>query len=222
MVYALQQGQLIERFCLFNCLTDSFKKKVVIIMKKILVTFVILVITSFSTQASIIMSIWDDGNDLFMQATGTYDNTGLDFATIGGLGANAAVAGSICCFGWETGSFSSAFNAVYSDAITASESVFPATTVATSNPFIFVPLTNEVVFEQNAPVSGSVDEFASFAGVTVASLGMVAGESTTITWGTNTGMIEILGEVETSQPVPAPHSIALIALGLFGIRKLRK
>ena len=69
-----------------------------------------------------------------------------------------------------------------------------------------------------APVFGSVDEFAVFQGVTLASLGMVLGETVTVSWG-NGGLNE-RGTINTL--VPAPGAMALLGVAGFVSRRRRR
>lgn len=166
-------------------------------------------------SAGIIMTITDDGTDLTMAATGTYDNTGL--AVIGSVyfGATGVVTG--CCIGWETGVGTSAnFAASYVGSLTQlSDILFPTSSVTTSNPFWFWTELNRITFRTSAPIVGSVNESATLEGATLATFGMVSGESVSVTWGQNTATIQTFAGQSVS--VPAPATLALVGIGLAGI-----
>ena len=177
---------------------------------------------TMAANADITMNIWDDGTDLYMSATGNYDMTNATVSTsFSGLGANAVVWATTPLFGWETnlGNLSVGYSAIYSAPLTASgNSALGASFVTNTNPFFFANFTNEIYFDANAPLTGSVNEFARFDGETLASLGMVVGETTTVSWGN--GGVNERGTINTV--VPAPGALALLGIaGLAGRRRRR-
>jgi len=174
---------------------------------------------TMAANADITMNIWDDGTDLFMSATGDYDLTRAIAFNTTNLGANAAVAPTFPLYGWETGAgTSTGYEAFYVGVLTGTVSVFPATSTTTSNPFFFWNTSNSINFMDTAPVFGSVDEFAVFQGVTLASLGMVLGETVTVSWG-NGGLNE-RGTINTV--IPAPGAMALLGVAGFVSRRRRR
>jgi hypothetical protein len=176
--------------------------------------------------ADIVMNIWDDGTNLYMSAAGTYDMTNAaSAATFSGLGVNAAVGPTFPLYGWETdlGGGSLGFAATFSGVLSGAVDVFPATSTTTTTPFFFSSFTNELYFASGASLTGSVNEFAIFNGVTLASLGMVAGQTVTASWGT--GGINERGSISTIAAVPEPATTLIFGsmclLGLFGNRRRR-
>lgn len=172
--------------------------------------------------ADITMNIFDDGSDLFLVASGNYDLTNAVFSKNGtNLGANAAVAGACCeAYGWETGFLTTTrYEAVFSGALTATGDAFPATATITNTPFFFWGLGESINFVSSNPMVGSVNEWAVFENVTVASLGMVPGESITVSWG-NDGMNE-RGTINVGFSVPEPSSV-LMGVGGVGCMLVRR
>ncbi len=189
---------------------------------KTIITCLVLIsvlLTPVAANADIIMIITDNGADLTMTATGTYDNTGLEVLDTISLGANAVVAPTICCYGWETSGgniYSTGMG--YSGALTGTNDAFPADLVSTTNPFFFWSNNNAIVFGIDTPLSGSVNESATFFGVTLASLGMVAGESITASWGNNNAIIRTVA----ATPIAEPGTLALVGVGLLGMGLARR
>lgn len=189
--------------------------------KSIYLALLAVLLSPIAANADIIMTITDDGTDLTMIATGTYDNSGLSAIGSTSLGINAIVGPQQCCYGWETGVGTSVnYAASYSGSLTGTSNTFPtsADVITGSNPFFFWHSANRIAFQSSAPLIGSVDESATWYGVTLASLGMVAGESITVSWGNNTGIIQTFA----AQSVPEPGTLALLGIGLFGMGLARR
>ena len=180
---------------------------------------------AMTAHADITMNIWDDGTDLYMSATGDYDmSNAVSTTNFTGLGANAVAWASTDLYGWETDldftGTSASYEATYSGVFTATaDSALGATSVSTTNPFFFANFSSEIYFTNTAGLTGSVDEWAVFAGETLASLGMVAGETISVSWGN--GGINEGGTINTG-PVPAPGALAFFGLaGLAAGRRRR-
>ena len=187
-------------------------------MLRVAIASLILTVSGYANAGLIIMNISDNGTDLMMTATGDYDNTGLISQGNINLGANAAVAGTLPVFGWETGS-NNLFEATFVGSLTATGNAYPASLTSTTNPFFFANVQNQIAFQINAALIGTVNESATFSGVTLASLGMLAGESVSVTWGQNQAIIQT-----SSVQVPEPTTLAIFALGIIGLtsRKFKK
>lgn len=163
-------------------------------------------------NAAIVMTITDDGTDLTMTATGSYDFSAVgDNGTDKVFGVNAGVTPTLGGYGWETTANTLSLTVSYSGSLTGSSNAFPATSVTTTNPFYFDTGGSVIRFAAGAPLTGTVNETAIFAGVTLASLGMVAGESVSVTWTGDSATIQ------TTTPVPEPSSSLLFGLGALGL-----
>ena len=185
--------------------------------KSVYLALLAVLLSPMAANADIIMIITDDGTDLTMTATGTYDNTGLAVVGSTSLGANAAVAPTVCCYGWETGGGTTDwFAASFVGTLTATGDAFPADLVSITNPFFFAFSESIIAFQSGAPLVGSVNESATFFGYTLASLGMLAGESVQVSWGSNNGTIQ------TFAAVPEPGTLALLGIGLAGLGLARR
>ena len=168
-------------------------------------------------DAAITITITDDGTNLTMSATGTYDFSAASIPTNQNhaLGTESACAPSIGVYGWETGAGSNTFAISSSGSLTATDSKFPADSATTTNPF-FIDLNNGIiVFKSSAPLTGSVNESATFLNTTLASMGMVSGESMTVSWTGDSVTIQ-------TSAIPEPSSALLLGLGASGLAGLRR
>jgi MYXO-CTERM domain-containing protein len=192
------------------------------IVQKCILTTIGAAALTMSANADITMNIWDDGVDLYMSATGTYDMTNATTTTTySGLGTNAVMWAGTELYGWEswgTDSTSQSFVATYTGLLTGGDSSITASSVSTTNPFFFANFIGEIYFESTASLTGSVDELAIFSGETLASLGMVAGETVSVSWGN--GGLDEGGTINVLGAIPAPGALAL--LGLAGIATRRR
>ena len=169
-------------------------------------------------NAAILVTISDDGTDLTMTATGSYDFSGVTNYVGGELPVIAAVAPQAAggIYGWYTTNATRNYIVNYSGSLTGSSGVFSPDSVTTTNPFYFSTDASTISFMDDAFTRGSVNETAVFNGVTLASLGMVAGESVIVTWGDDSATIQ------TIQTIPEPSSTLLLGLGALGILARRK
>jgi hypothetical protein len=220
----MKKRQLDMETFLMSYIFWPYKKegdRIMNIVQKCILTAVGAAALTMSANADITMNIWDDGTDLYMSATGTYDMTNATPSnSYGGLGAEALMWAGTEGYGWETSysGSSQGFAATYSGGLTGGDSSYLPSFVSTTNPFFFAGITNEIYFEGTASLIGSVDELAIFSGETLASLGMVAGETVTVSWG-NGGLderatINVLG-------IPAPGALALLGLAGLATRRRR-
>lgn len=133
------------------------------------------------------------------------------------LGANAGVGPTFNqVFGWETGPNSLRYAVNVSGTLTGTASAFPATSTSASLPFFFRLLNgSQLALPAGSSPVGTVDNTAFFAGHTLASLGMVAGESVTITWNGGSAVIQTF-------PVPEPGSALLMLLGAGSATVVRR
>lgn len=184
-----------------------------------------------TAQALIIISITDDGSDLTMTATGSYDFTGTASAAAPDYvpeGAYLAPQSGVEIYGWSGGLGAVApatiFPVVKSGILTSDPGAITTTDIETTFPMIFLlnAASNYVQVVDTAPLSGTVNESALFSGETLASLGMVAGQSITVTWdGDNLDPTMRMAIIQTS-PIPEPTSAVLLgslALGLLARRR---
>jgi hypothetical protein len=189
-------------------------------MIKQLVGFLALGLIACTAKGEIFITISDDGSDLTMRATGSYDISALTPAVnpFAFLGINATVAPSVYdgIYGWETGPCV-AYTVSFSDSLTGTVQTDAASSVTTDTPFFFVVNyfgSSYFVLSTGTPTFGTVDETAVFENETIASLGMVVGESVTASWA---------GDSATIQVVPEPATVGLMVLGgctvLFRKRK---
>jgi hypothetical protein len=196
----------------------TYKKETMKLKLKSLSTLAATLITFGSlaggADAAITVTITDDGTNLTMTATGTYDLSQVSPQLQTNLGVNAAIAppfGGI--YGWETTYPSKAFAGLaYSGMLTGTDFKFGADIVTTTNPFYFI--NDLIVFSNSAPLIGSVNESATFLNTTLASLGMVSGESVTATWAGGSATIQV-------GAIPEPSSALLLGLGALGLAGLR-
>ena len=67
---------------------------------------------------------------------------------------------------------------------------------------------------------GTVNQSAVINNATLSSLGMLEGESINVTWGDNQ-LIIMTTPINKQVPVPAPSTLAALALGLIGLASIR-
>ena len=175
------------------------------------VALVAVLLVSERADAEIIMTIGDDGTDLTMTATGSYDLSLLEpSASTLLLGANALVGPSKNSFGWDTGGEGDPqeYSVEFIGSFTGTGLAISATSTTGTSPFFFYGPGGLMSLPAGAPQIGEVNETAIFAGVTLASLGMVAGETINVVWEGDSAII---------QTIPEPASVGLVALVSGGI-----
>lgn len=192
-------------------------------MKKFLRTALLLSSITFCSQSansSIILSITDDGTDLTMRATGTYDfsqadRNAYDTST---LIPNAAIQPPFGIYGWKITSDASDSEWIRitgKNEIFYGDGIWQADTVSTNTPFwfSFPNGTGRLYIQKTAPDIGSVDEMAVFQGVTLESCGMRSNETMTISW---TG-----DSMTVTTAIPEPSTLALLGGGSLAIYLVR-
>jgi MYXO-CTERM domain-containing protein len=180
--------------------------------------FAILFLATNASYGAFILSITDDGTDLTMKATGSYDLTGIGSAGGLQLGVNAAVAPAISggLYGWESEPNTKYVPVAFSGNLTGTSNALTADFVSTTTPFNLNIGNNAIYLPTTASLTGTFDNIAIFEGVTLASLGMVAGETINVTW---QGDSAIITTVNT--PEPATATLALLGLGGLMMRRRR-
>jgi len=174
--------------------------------------------TAGAASAEVTVNIWDDGTDLYMSASGDYDFSGAtEQTTFSGMGLPAVcwptfIPGNPCgpgLFGWETdlGNASVGYVASFDAPLTATLDSPPEIFVdGGANPIMIVQFNCEVYRSTDSPVAGTTESLAIFGGATVASMGMVIGETQTCTWGGG-GANEVLTiNVIEGEPTPVVDS----------------
>lgn len=177
-----------------------------------------------ASHGAIIMTITDDGTNLTMRATGSYDNTGLTKASKRlVVRYETFVIPDSGLFGWSGSSSAYEVTVVGSLTGTGNISASSSQALVTTNIPFFIFLNNggqaSISFgpkdeESQLPISGTVDNTTVFGELTLADLGMVAGESLTVTWGTNTATIQT-----SAIPEPSAALLGLLGAGFLLRRK---
>jgi hypothetical protein len=176
-------------------------------------------------NASIIMTITDDGTNLTMRATGSYDfSSATPAPLVEDLGENAVVAPPMGLYGWESMDINAdpivlhqLFEVNFPGTLSGTGVAANANLVSTSSPFFFLFADLEtnpdfpiqysfVALDGSAPLVGVVDESATFFNTTLASLGMVEGESLTVTWQGDSATIQ-------TYAIPEPASALMLLFG---------
>lgn len=179
---------------------------------------------SQSANSEIVMHISDDGTDLTMTATGSFNFFGMISLAGTDIGSPAVVSpiDNGGTFGWSTGSPSSAYDVAFNGSLTGASNAIAPTSTSTTIPFFIRFDTGKIHFANSQDPSGVVDETATFEGVTLASLGMVSGESVEVFLGGAKGGDQAPIATITTSSVPEPSSVMLFGIaGLVAWRRRR-
>ena len=187
------------------------------ILKMALAGFV-LGISGFANAGLITMLITDNGTDLTMTATGDYDNTGLTNLGAIQVGVKAFVFSGSQYYGWDI--IGTRFAADHIGVLTGTGSVSThiLSDISGNTPFWFNGNNDYIVF--GSALIGTVNQSAVINNATLSSLGMLEGESINVTWGDNQ-LIIMTTPINKQVPVPAPSTLAALALGLIGLASIR-
>lgn len=171
-----------------------------------------------SAHGAIVMTIFDDGTNLTMTATGTYDLSGVTPINSFESDFNSAFVtpyffGGL--YGWSVGNNVLSYQVSFSASFTAGAALStpPPTSLSTNTPFYFQYLSTGALsgpvirFAQGTPSIGSVNETAFFANTTLADIGMVAGETVTVSWSGDSAIIQT-----TAVPEPSPLLFAAVGV----------
>ena len=199
-------------------------KQIIILLR----TIVALLVASGSligeAHASIIMSLTDDGTDLTMRATGTYDLSGAQVSTRFEPDFPSAFASPFSyggIYGWGVGQDVLSYKVNSAGSFTDNSgglTVPDPTSVSTSMPFYFQTMSPDgavIRFALGTPNSGTVNETAIWEDTTLADLGMVPGETITVSWSGDSVTIQTIA-------IPEPNSVALLIIGGVGVFYTRR
>jgi hypothetical protein len=170
------------------------------------------------SQGAISMRFSEVGGDVVMTASGTYD-----FSSAAVLDVNAPSLGggallSPTYFGWESGpGTTTAYSVTGSDRITIAPSVLASSSSATVG-FFWYENTDAIHINNTLPLTGVVNNTATFPGQSFASLGMISGQTATFSWSGDSLTVE----VGTGVPEPSSALLASAGLGLLAFRRKRK
>jgi hypothetical protein len=175
-------------------------------------------------DAAIILTLTDDGTDLTMRATGTYDLSGAEVSTRFEPDFPSAFASPFSyggIYGWGVGQnvLSYKVDSVGSFTDNSGGATVPLpTSVSTTMPFYFQTLSPDgavIRFAVGMPNSGTVNETAVWENTTLADLGMVPGETITVSWSGDGATIQTVA-------VPEPSTSLLLGIFLLSIAALRR
>lgn len=197
----------LARFIVYdNSLLYSKIKYSAAVIKRFILSLLAIGLLTSAAKGDMILTLSDDGFNLTMTLTGDYDFSDLTPASESGLGFPALIVPSAGIFGWETGD-APGYTVTYSGSLSGTGVAFDPTSSSVTTPMWFYTSQSTIYLSSAFPTVGTVNNTAVFSGVTLASLGMIAGQTMTATWQGGSATIS------TIQAVPEPSTWALVAVG---------
>ncbi|MDA7861978.1 PEP-CTERM sorting domain-containing protein [Akkermansiaceae bacterium] len=175
-------------------------------------------------EAAIIMTLTDNGTDLTMRATGTYDLSGTEVSTRFEPDYPSAFASPFSLegiYGWGVGQDVLSYRVDSTGAFTDNSggaTVPLPTSVSTTMPFYFQTQSADgavIRFAVGTPNNGTVNETAVWENTTLDDLGMVPGETITVSWPGDSATIQTVA-------VPEPSAALLLGIGALSIAAHRR
>lgn len=186
------------------------------IMRPVLLGFSLLLAASASSSAAVLVTLQQIGSTLVMTATGTYNFTGVASAPDIGIGVPAAFRADSLIFGWETAT-NSAYAGTFTGVVTGNTNIASANTYSSTIPF-YVSGTaggpGTFFLKDGMPLSGSVNNTATFNNQSFNSLGLTPGQSMTLNLAGGNSL--------TLSIIPEPSTVLLSTLGVLGLLRRRR
>ena len=184
-------------------------------MKFVLSTLLIACASISISSAAILVTMQEVGTTLVMTATGSYNFAGQTSQPDTGLGLPAAFRADSLTFGWETAA-TLLFTGTASGSISGNSQLVNVGTSSASIPFYVRHdgVTSSFFLKNTAPLSGTVNNTATFTGQSFQSLGLVNGQSITMNFAG--------GNSVTFSVIPEPSTALLGAFGSLALLRRRR
>ncbi|GHC04185.1 PEP-CTERM sorting domain-containing protein [Cerasicoccus arenae] len=173
-------------------------------------------ITSNNAMAVLVINITDNGTNLTMTATGSYDFSALSPGSGVGLGNNAVVmpVGGGGAYGWKTpGPNADGYPITFDNTFAGITGAITPDFFSISHPF-FVSLDNNVISIPNGSpqIASGINNIAVFNGYTLSSMGITPGVIN-VSWAGDSAII-----TASAAPIPEPSTyIALAGFATLGV-----